>query len=188
MAAKPSKPVIVVSGQPGSGKTTIARGLAQRLGIEHLSSGKLFREYAARLGMDIVEFHRYAEEHPEVDREIDEYVRSRASKGGVVIDSHVALWLLRDLAHVAIYVKASLEVRARRIAERDGVSVEDAERELRKREESNRRRYMSLYGVDISDIFRADLVVDTSLIGPDEAIDVSYRFCAYVLPRLGLNI
>ena len=186
MASKPSRPVIVVSGQPGSGKTTIARGLAQRLGIEHLSSGRLFREYAARLGMDIVEFHRYAEEHLEIDREIDEYVRSRALEGGIVIDSHVALWLLRDITHVAIYVKAPLEVRARRIAERDGISLEDAERELREREESNRRRYMQLYGIDISDISKADLVIDTSIIGPDEAIDVSYRFCVYVLSRLGL--
>ena len=184
--SKPSKPVIAVSGQPGSGKTTIARGIAQRLGLTHLSLGQLISEYAKRLGMDLVEFHRYAEQHPEIDREIDDYMRARALQGGVVVDSHTAVWLLRDIAHVAIYVKAPLETRARRVAERDSKPVQEAERELVSREESNRRRYLALYGIDIRDMSKADLVIDTGIIGPDEAVEVSYRFCVYVLSRLGL--
>ena len=43
--------VIAVSGQPASGKTTYARYLAETYGLRYVSSGRLFREYARRLGV-----------------------------------------------------------------------------------------------------------------------------------------
>jgi cytidylate kinase len=50
--------VIAVSGQPGSGKTTVAREVARALKVPLVSSGSLFRELAAKSGMDFLEFHK----------------------------------------------------------------------------------------------------------------------------------
>ncbi|MGC8994911.1 MAG: AAA family ATPase, partial [Pyrobaculum sp.] len=63
--------VVAVSGQPGSGKTTIAREIARVLGVPLVSSGTLFREMATKMGMDLIEFHKYAEANPEIDKKVD---------------------------------------------------------------------------------------------------------------------
>ncbi|MEM4906212.1 MAG: (d)CMP kinase, partial [Sulfolobales archaeon] len=38
--------VIAVSGRPGSGKTTLAKSLADSLGLRYVSSGGIFRRMA----------------------------------------------------------------------------------------------------------------------------------------------
>jgi cytidylate kinase len=49
------RPVIAIDGPAGAGKSTIARGVAQRLGVEHLDTGAMYRAVACaavRQGVD----------------------------------------------------------------------------------------------------------------------------------------
>ena len=51
--------VIIISGSPGSGKSTVAKNLAKKLGLRHTSAGDKMREIAGN--KDITEFREYHE-------------------------------------------------------------------------------------------------------------------------------
>ena len=67
-------------------------------------------------------------------------------------------------------IDAPLAVRAKRIATREGTTVEDAKREISTRERSERIRYKSIYGIDVGDTRIFDLVIDSRDRTPDEIV------------------
>lgn len=166
-----SPPLVAVGGPPGSGKTTAARAVAERLGLQYLSAGARFRALAQERFMDLGEFSRYAEKHPEVDRELDDYMMGFA-KPGWLLDSRLAGSLARRRGIPVLYlaVTASIPVRAKRLAGRDGVSVPVARRALLAREASEKRRYKAIYGINLDRDF-PDLQVDSSKLTPPEVVD-----------------
>ncbi|MGC9071969.1 MAG: (d)CMP kinase [Acidilobus sp.] len=176
MACQGRRPVIVISGQPGSGKSTYARRLANELGLRYYTTGQAFRELAKRMGVSLVELNEMAERDPRIDLEIDRASIEEAKKGCVVIDSHLAAWILGDLADVLIYVKASLTERAQRIASRDAVSLSEAMQEASKRELSHWARFESYYGVDIRDLSGFHLVIDTTSLSIEKAYNIILTF------------
>ncbi len=161
--------VIAVSGQAGSGKTTHAKLIAETFSLRYVSTGMIFRSIAKERGISLIELHKLAESDDSIDRYVDEKAKEEALKGNVVVEGHLTAWILRDIADVKIYLKADLRERARRIAERDGKSFEEALREIMFREESNRKRYLKIYGIDICDLSIFDLVIDTTKL-PKEAV------------------
>ncbi len=174
-------PVIAVSGPPGSGKTTYARRLAEDLGLEFYSAGMFFRRLAEERGLSLLELNELAVRDPRIDLEIDRMTYETGLKGNVVIEGHLVAWVLRDIADVKIYVTAPLEVRVKRIAERDGVPVRQALIETVRREMLHRKRFYEYYGIDITDLSIFDLVVDTSRLGIDEVYAIIRSFVDRVL-------
>ncbi|MFB6491200.1 MAG: (d)CMP kinase [Thermoproteus sp. AZ2] len=173
--------VIAISGQPGSGKTTVAREVARAFGLRLRSSGAIFRELARRRGMDFIEFHKYAESNPEIDREVDSIAVEEAKKGDVVLEGHLTAWIVRPYADLCIYLKGSPEVRARRVALRDGRSYEEALREITEREELNRRRYKQIYNIDITDLSLFELVLDTTYLSQNDVVRITLDFLCTAL-------
>ncbi len=156
------KPVITVSGPPGSGKTTYAKKIAEVFGLRYFSTGRYFRELAIKQGMSLKKFHLKAEKDSKIDYEVDRKALEEAKKGGVVLDGHLTGWTAKDYADIKIYLTAPLQVRAKRIAKRDMKSVEEALEEIKLREESNKRRYLKFYGINIDDLSIYDIVINTS--------------------------
>ncbi|RLF24214.1 MAG: cytidylate kinase [Thermoprotei archaeon] len=156
------KLVIAVSGPPASGKSTIARFLAKEFGLRYVSAGNLFRRLAQELNISLEEFHRLAEKDKKYDLMVDQRTIEEAKKGDVVLDGHLTGWIARDHADLKIYLTAPLEERAKRLAIRDGKSIEESMREILRREESNRKRYLEFYGIDIRDLSAFDVIIDTS--------------------------
>ncbi|NPA24066.1 MAG: AAA family ATPase [Crenarchaeota archaeon] len=179
--------VIAVSGQPASGKTTIAKKLAEHYGLRYISNGMLFRKLAEQRGIPFLEFHKLAEQDENIDRQIDAMAIEEAKKGNVVIEGHLAGWVLKDIADVKIYLKASLEVRARRLAQRENMSIEDAIREIKFREESNRKRYLKIYGIDINDLSVFDIVIDTTYLNVEEVLEILRSYIDKVIERRRSN-
>ena len=136
---------IAVSGTPGSGKTTYARFLAEKYDLRFISSGMLFREIAREMGLDLLELHKLAEQREDIDRTIDERAVLEAKRGHVVVEGHLAVWILKDIADIKIIVDAPLNVRAERIAKRDSISLEEALSQIMFRERSNVERAMRYY-------------------------------------------
>lgn len=166
-----SLPLVAVGGPPGSGKTTAARAVAERLGLEYHSAGARFRAQAEEHRMDLGAFSRYAAEHPDVDRALDDEML-RLAQPGRLLDSRLAGPLARRLRVPVLYlvVTARDEVRAERLAGRDGIPVAAARRAMRVREQSEKSRYRALYGIDL-DRERPDLEVDSSDLAPPAIVD-----------------
>ncbi len=175
--------VIAVSGEPASGKTTIARKLAEIYNLRYVSNGMLFRKLAEMRGIPFIEFHKIAENDETIDKQIDSMAIEEAKKGNVVIEGHLAGWILKDIADIKIFLKADINTRARRLAEREGRSIEDALREIKFREENNRRRYLKIYGIDIKDLSVFDIVLDTTYLGVEDVLEILKTFIDKVVKR-----
>src|SRR2546429_5149633 len=82
--------LITISGLPGSGKTTVARLVAQELGLEHVYAGDLFRRQAEAAGLTLEEYARRAETDHSIDRRLDDAMRARARRGDAVLEGRLA--------------------------------------------------------------------------------------------------
>jgi len=71
MTTSPQPRIITVSGLPGSGTTTLAETLSERLNATYLNGGTVFRALAEEQGMELNEFSKYVNENPDIDRAID---------------------------------------------------------------------------------------------------------------------
>jgi len=152
---------IAVSGKPGSGKTTYSKFIAETYGLRYVSNGMLFRQIAKEKGISLIKLHELAEKDPSIDRMVDERAINEAKKGNVVVDGHLAVWVLRKYVDLALIFTAPLNLRTQRIASRDGISFERALENVLTRERSNRKRAKEYYKVDIDDYSIADLVITT---------------------------
>lgn len=163
---------ISLAGDLGSGKSTVAKLLIKELGAEYYSTGAIVRSIAAKRGMSIVELNVYMETHPEIDAEIDDSLVALSDVDKpMIIDSRMAWHFTRGTFKV--YLSTDVETSALRImsANREGehaASLEETIAETRARRESEKKRYMTQYGVDIKDLTNYDLVVDTTVATPEE--------------------
>ncbi len=156
-------PVITVSGPHGTGKSTYARALAEALQLRYVCAGELFRDLAKERKVTLEAFSNLAAEDPTIDKMIDERTKAEARKGGVVIDAQLGAWMVKDLADVKVLMTAPEEVRTKRIAERDGISISSARKQTLTRELIQKRRYKKYYGIDVDDLSIYDLKIDTNL-------------------------
>lgn len=161
--------LITISGLPGSGTTTASRLVSEALGLERVPGGEVFRQLAAEAGMSLAGFGAYAHDHPEIDRELDHRLESRARQGDCVIEARLAGWLAQQagLASVRVWVHCDDTERARRVAERDGTTVDEALVDNAERAVVERRRYQSVYGINLLDQSIYDLVLDSSREAPE---------------------
>jgi predicted cytidylate kinase len=165
--------LITVSGPPGSGTTTAATHVAARLEIRLVPGGKVFRAMAVEQGLTLPEFGAYAAEHPEVDVELDRRLAALARGGDAVIESRLAGWIAHNegLTAVTVWIDCDPEVRAARVAEREGVALDEARADNDERHAIERARYAALYGLDLADTSVYNLVLDSVALGPTEIAD-----------------
>lgn len=165
--------LITVSGPPGSGTTTAARGVASTLGLDLLHGGEVFRAMATERGMSLRDFGRYAADHPEVDVELDRRLAAAARAGDLVVESRLAGWVLRNegIDGLKVWLACDDKVRAERVAAREGETIERALADNAERETVEHDRYLALYGIDLADLSIYDLLLDTGVTGPGEVVD-----------------
>jgi len=84
---------ITISGPPGSGKTTVAKILSEKLKIKLISAGSVFRQLAKEKGMSLEDFSRLAEINPEIDILIDKMQREMAEREkNAIIEGRLSAW------------------------------------------------------------------------------------------------
>jgi len=162
--------LVTISGLPGSGTTTVSRLVAEALGVERVPGGEVFRAMAAEAGMSLPEFGAHAQGHPEIDLELDARLAARARAGGCVIESRLAGWLVTNegLDALTVWVRCDDQVRAARVAERDGSSLTQALLDNAERSDLERARYQAVYEIDLDDRSVYDLVLDSSAAPAEE--------------------
>ncbi|MGQ0535653.1 MAG: (d)CMP kinase [Methanobacteriota archaeon] len=156
--------LVTITGPPGAGTTTVCKMLEKKLGVPHVYAGQIFREAANARGMSLEEFSRYAEQHHEVDKELDGRLVEVARTGKVVLEGRLAGWMAfrTKLPSYRVYIRADDKVRAERVAHRDRIAVSQALQLNKAREESEAKRYREIYGIDIADMGVYDLVLDST--------------------------
>jgi CMP/dCMP kinase len=166
---------VVLSGDLGSGKSTISIRLAQRLQLRRISVGDVYRDLARQRGMTALELNRHAELDDDIDHYVDQLQSNvAASAEAVVVDSRLAWHFFRDALKVHLITDPT--VGAQRVLGRSADSVEsyaslaDAERRLAERSESERMRFLQRYGVDKTRLQNYDVVCDTTRASPDEIV------------------
>jgi cytidylate kinase len=133
-----------------------------------------FRALAEEQGMTFEEVRRHAEEDAGWDRYLDKRQVELATEGDCVLGSRLAVWMLKD-ADLTVYLTASLAVRAARIQRREDGDFDEILRKTHGRDEHDRSRYMSLYGIDNNNYGFVDLVIDTENLAAE---DVAERIIA----------
>jgi len=162
--------LITISGLPGSGKTTVARLVAEELGLEHVYAGDIFRRQAAEHGMTLEAYARRAENDHAIDRALDAIMRERAARGHAVLEGRLAAFMADEARQPAlkVFLNAPEPVRVERIRAREGGATEERLQETQAREASDARRYQQIYGVDYHDQARYDVVLTTDGRTPEE--------------------
>lgn len=149
---------IAISGRSGCGNSTVSRILAKSLKLSLVNY--TFRSIAVEDGLSFEEVCRRAEEDDEYDLRVDRTQVFLARKSPSVLGSRLAIWLLEE-ADIRVFLRGSLETRARRIQQREGGSMKDLLGATALRDKRDRERYRRLYGIDNHDYSKADLVIDT---------------------------
>ncbi len=167
---------ISLAGDLGSGKSTVAHILKDRMNAEIVSAGIIYRELAAKLNLTVEQFNINNEKDRQYDTLVDTMLQSYDDKeGDYIFDSRLAFHFVPSA--VSFYLKADKEVAAHRVfdahrADEHFGTVEETQKSLFSRRASEKRRYLDYYGVDILDMNNYDFVVDTTEVSPEAVADL----------------
>jgi len=159
---------ITVSGFRGTGTTTLARELANRIGFEYFNLGQMYREHCLLVGLTLEalpglpdEFHQAA----------DGLLRLRIkSDSSAVIEARTAGWFARPFADVfSVYLHAPIKTRLSRLRGRDPEIPLTAE-SLLSDDAAHVAKWMTCYGFDYHNTSIYDLTLDSSQHAPADLV------------------
>ena len=179
--------IIAISGLHGTGKSTIAKLLAENRGIPYYSTGQAFRDLAKENNMSLEEYTNFVEKHPDIDKELDDKVVNMAKKGSIIIDSQLSGHILKSIANFKIQLTCPLEERVKRMTARDQTSYEEKLKETTIREKSELERFKKLYNIDLSDKKSTteffDLIIDTESLSVEEVMQIILKELERIKPN-----
>ncbi len=165
--------IITLSGSPGSGKSSVAKVLAKKLGCRHLSAGGMQRLMGKERGMSIHQWDRYVELHPKIDNMIEQRLLREAKKArNAVMDWRLGFHFLPKCPKIFLYVKPSIGAKrifnAHRSSEAENATLQKTKAKMLERDSKLIRRMKKVYGVNYSDQRNYDFVIDTSSLTIEE--------------------
>ncbi|MBW2971319.1 cytidylate kinase family protein [Candidatus Woesearchaeota archaeon] len=167
--------IIIISGLPGSGKSSVAKEVAEKLGYKHYSTGDIQREIAKEKGLTISELGKLEATDKSfdlmIDRKTKEFVQG---KDNIVMDSWLAGNFVLKAVKVFLECNEDERVRRRLAQKREEESFqkrEQALKDMQHRVEINRDRWKRYYNYDFLDMSNYDVVIDTSKIGIDKVVE-----------------
>jgi len=178
----PKKTVICISGMAGTGKSTLSKRIAEKYGLKYFSGGDVLKEIAEKTGYNVnirgwwespegLKFLNERIADPKFDRNVDDKLLEYAKQGNVLLDSWTMPWLLKD--GFKIWLDASFEKRAARVAIRDGMPESQAQEVLKKKEARTKAIYKALYGFGLGEDFKPfDFILDTDNLSANEVFEV----------------
>jgi cytidylate kinase len=158
--------IITISGKAGSGKSTAAKELSKKLKLKHYSIGDLMRQIAKEKNMSLNELSKSAEKDKSIDLALDKKQIELRNKTDFVIDGRLTAYFI-PYANLKVFLECNDKVRAERILkdkreDEKSKSINEITKKIKKREQSERKRYKKLYNVDYYDKKLYDLIIDTT--------------------------
>ncbi|MEM0360201.1 MAG: AAA family ATPase [Candidatus Diapherotrites archaeon] len=179
--------IVIVSGLPGSGKSTLVEKIAREFNLKPVFASGILKQIRERERVDFESaekgagfweslegknFTKQREKELDFDKKLDQELLRIASSGdNLVFDSRTMPWLFKGKAF-KIWLKASLETCAKRIAKRDKKKAKEILEGLRERFEADKRIYKKLYGFELdADFSPFDLVLDTEKMNAEKVFE-----------------
>ncbi|MBS3085290.1 cytidylate kinase family protein [Candidatus Pacearchaeota archaeon] len=165
----------VISGLTSCGSSTIGKLLADKLALKYFSIGKEFKKRGEGAGETDKNIN-FTKTKEAKDKNFHDYLDNLqvelAKKGGIVIDSKLGIHFLKDIADKCIWITASFETRAKRIAKREAWNIEKARKKLKEKEELEINLFKAVYGIDYREQEKkADFVINTEEKIPEEVVN-----------------
>jgi CMP/dCMP kinase len=174
--------IITISGTPGSGKSTVAKILAEQLKFERIYVGGIRRELARKKGLTLEELNNYALNNPETDIDVDKEAANQARiKNNAIVEGRTQFYFLPE--SIKVYIKVDFEEGAKRIWKQiqneneknkrneDKInSFKEMKESLKKRIENDKKRYFKYYKIDCYDENNYDLIIDSTNNSPNEIV------------------
>ena len=167
--------IITISGKAGSGKSTVARLLSEKLNLRHYSIGDLMRAMASEKKISLLELNKQAEADKSIDIELDKKLKELGkTKDNFVVDGRLTAFFIPN-AQVRVFLDTDDKVRAERILkdkrqQEKSASLKETIKNIKKREKSEKKRYKKYYGVDYMDKKLYNFVIDTTKLIPNEVV------------------
>ena len=106
--------IVTISGQAGSGKSTVAKLLARALHYRHYSIGDMRRRMATERGLTLAQLNALGEAEAFTDQDVDEFQRKLGEEEDeLVIDGRTSWYFIPHSTKV--YLDARLGERAKRV-------------------------------------------------------------------------
>lgn len=176
--------IITISGKAGSGKSTIAKILAEKLELKHYSAGDFRRLKAKELGMTIEQYNKKGEKDFSTDKQADDWqTEIGKTQNNFIIDGRTSYHFIPN--SVKIFFDVSPEKGAERIIkdssnrpEEQFSSISEAMIEWENRNKSDSKRYKQYYNIDpYANLQKQyDLVLDTSNLTIEEVVKKVLEF------------
>lgn len=166
---------VTITGNLGAGKTSVCNEL-KKMGYDVISGGDIYRTYAQEHGITIVELNEMAKTDRSVDIQIDERTKKLCTEvDHTIFDSRMAWHFVPDALNIFLAVDAKTAAKRvyadklRKGEEKYANSdCEYTEKELQKRAELERERFIEMYGVDYFDQSHYDVIINTEKLTPRE--------------------
>jgi CMP/dCMP kinase len=170
--------IISLSGAPGSGKSTIAQLLSDKLGWQRYYIGRIWREMASKHGVDVKEYSKLNESSPNKDREVDEYQRELGkNEDNFIIEGRTSWYFIPQSFKIYLYVEpeegakrifGSLQKKNNRNEGENLATWQDVLASNKERMASDNGRYLKYYGIDVNDKKNFDFYLDTTNLTPEQ--------------------
>lgn len=166
---------ITLTGNLGSGKSTLGKILSSEYGFEIFSTGKVIRQIAEEQGVSVLEMNKLMESDHKYDHMIDDTTAriSREQKDkNLLFDSRLAWHFVEE--SFKVFLSVNISVAASRVmadASRGDVesyaSLEECKKSLMDRAATEDRRYRDIYGIEYFNYSNYNLVLDSSDATPE---------------------
>ncbi len=170
---------IALTGNLGSGKSTISRIMVEKYGYDVYSTGKIQRELAAEMGLSVLEMNELMKTDAKYDHMIDDAVTrisAETTDKNIIFDSRLA-WHFA-VKSFKIFLSVNIDEAARRVfADNRGAvekysSIEDTKAQLLARAKTEDVRYHDIYNIDYFRLSNYNLVLDSTYCTPEILAEV----------------
>lgn len=170
---------ITITGNLGSGKSTICRLLNEKYQFEIYSTGKVQRELAKQMNMTTLELNQFMCSDKKYDKMIDDETARISRENGdkdIIFDSRLA-WHFVEKSF-KVFVSVSLNVAAERVMndQRGSVeqysSIEEAKKLLSERASTECARYKDIYNISYMEFSNYNLIIDSTYCQPDKIAEI----------------
>jgi len=146
---------IALCGYLGSGCTEVAEVLASEFGLETYNTSKILASIR-----DFDSLSRSGE--IDIDEIIKDKLDEILKNDNVIIEGRSAFIILNKKGVVKIFLNASFEDRVKHVAERRGISIDNAKDDVRKSDEERDQMFQRFFGRNCTDVSNYDFALNAS--------------------------